>query len=65
MLSTNNDNQSQPPVAEGASAVLARVEDYLAEADAVVRDLVRNQPAAALGIALFAGVVLGWLIKRR
>jgi len=30
-----------------------------------VEEFIRTRPAAALGIAVAAGVALGWLIKRR
>ncbi len=37
----------------------------LGGAGEIVRSLVISQPALALGAALAAGVVIGWLIKRR
>jgi hypothetical protein len=45
--------------------LVARAQEYLAEAGEIVKDVVTNRPALALGAALAAGVVLGWLIKRR
>ncbi len=45
--------------------MLAQAHDYLAEAGEFVKDIVTNRPAVALGAALAAGVILGWLIKRR
>ena len=45
--------------------MFAQAREYLAETGTFVKDLVTNRPALALGAALAAGVVLGWLIKRR
>jgi ElaB/YqjD/DUF883 family membrane-anchored ribosome-binding protein len=36
-----------------------------ADARDMIETLVKNQPVLALGAALAAGVVIGWLIKRR
>jgi ElaB/YqjD/DUF883 family membrane-anchored ribosome-binding protein len=60
-------NQSSSQSAEGVAPgeILAQAQDYLAEAAAIVKDVVNKRPALALGAALAAGVVLGWLIKRR
>jgi ElaB/YqjD/DUF883 family membrane-anchored ribosome-binding protein len=49
----------------GAGEILALAQDYLADAGEFVKDVVQNRPALALGAALAAGVILGWLIKRR
>jgi len=35
------------------------------EAKDLVETMVKTRPALALGAALAAGVVIGWLIKRR
>jgi ElaB/YqjD/DUF883 family membrane-anchored ribosome-binding protein len=48
-----------------ASQDVAVARERLAERSAIVRDFVVKEPVKALGIALCAGVVLGWLIKRR
>jgi ElaB/YqjD/DUF883 family membrane-anchored ribosome-binding protein len=37
----------------------------LGGAGEMVKSMVTNQPVLALGAALAAGVVIGWLIKRR
>ena len=37
----------------------------LLEAGAMINTVVTTRPAVALGAALAAGVVVGWLIKRR
>jgi hypothetical protein len=39
--------------------------DALAQAGEFLKSVIANRPAVALGAALAAGVLLGWLIKRR
>ena len=60
-------NQSSTPASDqgGAGEILAQAQEYLASAREIVKDVITNRPALALGAALAAGVVLGWLIKRR
>jgi len=66
MISIARDrSSSQDSERGGAGDVLAQAQEYLAEAREIVKDVVNNRPALALGVALAAGVVLGWLIKRR
>ena len=48
-------------VAEIANEVQAWLED----AENMLKTVITNRPALALGTALAAGVFLGWLIKRR
>jgi len=43
---------------------VAAARERLSEGRAIVTDYVTREPVKALGIALFVGVVLGWLIKR-
>jgi ElaB/YqjD/DUF883 family membrane-anchored ribosome-binding protein len=43
---------------------VAVARERLADGRAMVTDYVTREPVKALGIALFVGVVLGWLIKR-
>ncbi len=43
---------------------VAVARERLADGRAIVTDYVTREPVKALGIALFVGVVLGWLIKR-
>ncbi len=50
---------------ENASEVVTLARERLAGAGEMVRAAVNQQPVAALGAALAAGVLLGWLIKRR
>ena len=47
----------------GFFADLARAR--LLQAGAMINTVVTTRPAVALGAALAAGVVVGWLIKRR
>jgi ElaB/YqjD/DUF883 family membrane-anchored ribosome-binding protein len=60
-----NQTSSQSSEQGAAGEVIARAQEYLAEAGEVVKDVIHNRPALALGVALAAGVLLGWLIKRR
>ena len=60
-----NQTSSQYSDQGAAGEVIAQAQQYLAEAGEVVKDVIANRPAVALGVALGAGVLLGWLIKRR
>jgi hypothetical protein len=60
-----NRSSSSSSDQRGAGEIVAQAQEYLAEAKEVVKDMVTNRPALALGAALTAGVILGWLIKRR
>lgn len=66
MISIAQNQTSSESSAQGAAGeMLARAQEYLAEAGEMVKDVVNHRPALALGVALATGVVLGWLIKRR
>jgi ElaB/YqjD/DUF883 family membrane-anchored ribosome-binding protein len=65
MISIARNQTSQSSDQGAASEVLAQAQEYLAEAGEVVKDVINNRPALALGVALATGVILGWLIKRR
>jgi hypothetical protein len=41
------------------------VQAWLEDAGDMLKTVITNRPALALGTALAAGVILGWLIKRR
>jgi hypothetical protein len=41
------------------------VQAWLVDAGDMLKSVITNRPALALGTALAAGVFLGWLIKRR
>lgn len=66
MISIARDRMSsQASAVDAASEVIAGARHYLAEAREIVEDVIENRPALALGVALAAGVFIGWLIKRR
>ena len=58
-------NQTSASEQGAAGEVIAQAQEYLAEAGELVKDVIHNRPALALGVALATGVLLGWLIKRR
>jgi ElaB/YqjD/DUF883 family membrane-anchored ribosome-binding protein len=60
-----NHSSSQSSDRGAAGEIAAQAEEYLAEAGNMFKDVITNRPALALGAALAAGVLLGWLIKRR
>jgi hypothetical protein len=65
MISIARNQTSEASDRGAAGEVLAQAQHYLAEAGEVVKDVINNRPALALGVALATGVILGWLIKRR
>jgi hypothetical protein len=66
MITIARNHSSNPSSDQGgAGEILVRMQEYLAEAGAIAKNVMTNRPALALGAALAAGVVLGWLIKRR
>lgn len=58
-------NQTSASEQGAAGEVITQAQEYLAEAGELVKDVIHNRPALALGVALATGVLLGWLIKRR
>jgi hypothetical protein len=48
-----------------AGEIAAEARQRLAEAEEILKTVVTNRPVLAVGAALAAGVILGWLIKRR
>ncbi len=50
---------------ERALELEATARERLAEGTEWVKEYVAKEPVRALGIALGAGIILGWLIKRR
>jgi ElaB/YqjD/DUF883 family membrane-anchored ribosome-binding protein len=48
-----------------ASGIAQEAQERLKEAGDIVTSVVTTRPVLALGAALAAGVLLGWLIKRR
>jgi ElaB/YqjD/DUF883 family membrane-anchored ribosome-binding protein len=61
-----------PPNGENVTAVIgsageiaAEARQRLAQAEEILKTAITNRPILAVGAALAAGVILGWLIKRR
>ncbi len=66
MISIARNRTSSLSSERGAAGeVFAQAREYLAEAREIVKDVIHDRPALALGVALATGVLLGWLIKRR
>ena len=63
-LQTSND-QDNISVGENVRIFAHEARVRLLEAGAMINTVVTTRPAVALGAALAAGVVVGWLIKRR
>jgi len=62
--STSNGD-SVSPLIGSAGEIAAEARQRLAEAEEILKTVVTNRPLLAVGVALAAGVILGWLIKRR
>jgi hypothetical protein len=63
-LQASND-QDNISVGENVRIFADEARVRLLEAGAMINTVVTTRPAVALGAALAAGVVVGWLIKRR
>jgi ElaB/YqjD/DUF883 family membrane-anchored ribosome-binding protein len=64
-VSIHADDENSAPLAAGVAAITEEARNRLEVAARTIETMVTNRPALALGAALAAGVVLGWLIKRR
>ena len=62
--STSN-GASVSPFSGNAGEIADEARQRLAEAEEILKVAVTNRPLLVLGAALAAGVILGWLIKRR
>jgi ElaB/YqjD/DUF883 family membrane-anchored ribosome-binding protein len=60
-----SDRKDKSPVGDNIQVFADEARLRLEEAGAMFNTLVTTRPALALGAALAAGVVVGWLIKRR
>ena len=60
-----SDRVDKSPAGETLQVFADEARFRLAEAGAMFNSVVTTRPALALGAALAAGVVVGWLIKRR
>jgi hypothetical protein len=63
-LQASND-QDNISVSENVRIFADEARVRLLEAGAMINTVVTTRPSVALGAALAAGVVVGWLIKRR
>ena len=63
-LQASND-QDNISVGENVRIFADEARVRLLEAGAMINTVVTTRPVVALGAALAAGVVVGWLIKRR
>jgi ElaB/YqjD/DUF883 family membrane-anchored ribosome-binding protein len=65
----DDGNESSEGVADQVKEVVQQqldvVKDQAQEIVEQIEQFIRTRPAAALGIAVAAGVAIGWLIKRR
>jgi ElaB/YqjD/DUF883 family membrane-anchored ribosome-binding protein len=57
--------QAADPVQELALRFAAVAGGRIAEGKERIKEYVSREPMRALGLALGAGVIIGWLIKRR
>jgi hypothetical protein len=60
-----SSGENATPLGVSAGEIAAEARRRLAEAEAILKTVVTNRPLLAVGAALAAGVILGWLIKRR
>jgi hypothetical protein len=60
-----SNGENFTPLGGSAGELAAEARQRLAEAEAILKTVVTNRPLLAVGAALAAGVILGWLIKRR
>jgi hypothetical protein len=62
---STSSEQNVKSLGGGVGEIAAEARQRLAEAEAILKTVVTNRPLLAVGAALAAGVILGWLIKRR
>jgi hypothetical protein len=60
-----SDEEEPLPVGDDARAFTDNARMKITEAGTILNNVITTRPALALGAALAAGVVVGWLIKRR
>jgi hypothetical protein len=53
------------PVSDSVRDMADLARDRLTEVGGIITSVVKTRPVLALGAALAAGVIVGWLIKRR
>jgi hypothetical protein len=59
------NGESVSPLIGGAGEIAGEARRRLAEAEDILKIAVTHRPLLVMGAALAAGVILGWLIKRR
>jgi hypothetical protein len=59
------EGQGVSQVGDDPRGVVEDARQHLMEVGEIIKNLVTNRPGLALGVALAAGVFVGWLIKRR
>jgi len=65
IFGTHHEPSPTNGIFDGSGELVEEAKKRLAEAEDIVRNVVITRPALALGAALAAGVLIGWLIKRR
>jgi ElaB/YqjD/DUF883 family membrane-anchored ribosome-binding protein len=65
LTSRGSANGARRPHAGNAAGAPSDSETFLTSAADALHAVITNNPGLALGAALAAGVVIGWLIKRR
>ena len=60
-----SSDEDRISVGENGGIFADQAQPRLRQAGAMINTLVTTRPAVALGAALAAGVVVGWLINRR
>ena len=64
-VSIHGEAENANSAVTGVAMITQEAQNWLASAAAEIEEFVTNRPAVALTAALAAGVLLGWLIKRR
>jgi ElaB/YqjD/DUF883 family membrane-anchored ribosome-binding protein len=59
------DQGNASALMEKAGDIAEEARQRLAEADEILKTVINDRPALAIGVAVAVGVILGWLIKRR
>ena len=64
-ISPRADDANSTSTAAGVAAITDEAQNWLSSVTGEIEEFVKHRPALAVAAALAAGVVLGWLIKRR
>ena len=64
-MSIHAEAENGTSAVAAVAAITDEAQNWFSNAAGEVEDFVTNRPALALTAALAAGVLLGWLIKRR